>query len=78
MANKAKQKLKLPGDPGVPKSTGKLSDLKKGDVLTKITETELQELLGKKSFPCSLDFSPSHFALENDSFLEKCDNIIKE
>ena len=78
MANKAKQKLKLPGDPGVPKSTGKLSNLKKGDVLTKLAESELLELLGKKSFPCSLDFSPTHFQLENDSFLDKCDNIVKD
>eukprot|EP01091_Cochliopodium_minus_P016685 TRINITY_DN6320_c1_g1_i1.p1 TRINITY_DN6320_c1_g1~~TRINITY_DN6320_c1_g1_i1.p1 ORF type:complete len:1790 (-),score=679.77 TRINITY_DN6320_c1_g1_i1:91-5460(-) len=78
MANKAKLKLKLPGDPGVPKSTGKLNNLKKGDVLTKIAESELLELLGKKSFPCSLDFSPNHFQLENDTFLEKCDNIVKD
>ena len=76
--SKEKKKLKLPGDPGIPKSTGKLANLKKGDCLSSLEEAELQQLLGKKTFPCSLDFSPPHFQLETDAFLQKCDNIVKE
>jgi hypothetical protein len=71
-----KTSQRLPGEPSKRSRSSKLN-VKKDEILTRITPKELRQLLGK-GYPCYLDFSPNHFQLESDEFLLNCNNIIKE
>jgi hypothetical protein len=71
---------KVPGFPNKSKkkvASGSLS-IESGQIINKLHPKELKQLLGKASYPSYLDFSPSHFQLEEDDFLLSCPNVVKE
>eukprot|EP01114_Cavostelium_apophysatum_P006715 TRINITY_DN1814_c0_g1_i4.p1 TRINITY_DN1814_c0_g1~~TRINITY_DN1814_c0_g1_i4.p1 ORF type:complete len:1627 (-),score=534.96 TRINITY_DN1814_c0_g1_i4:46-4926(-) len=70
--------------PGFPKSgkkgknpSGQLQ-VDNGQVINKLHPKELRQLLGKSTYPSYLDFSPLHFQLDEDDFLQNCPNCVKE
>lgn len=70
---------KIPGYPKPgKKKTPVALQVDTSQIINKLHPKELKQILGKSTYPVTLDFSASCFQLEDDDFLATCPNIVKE